>query len=160
MRKLAQVEEAKALMSEAMDWSVFQWLWEKGRVRGSADRANAALDDLNKRTKARWRDDLKTAYKDLQRRAALGPQERPAPSGPDPPPAIAPETMAFLEEVKRADQKAHRARMDAEKTFDQAERFLSTSLAIEGCKKAIRSWELGEAAIRLAETGVASKTAT
>jgi hypothetical protein len=159
MRKLAQVEEAKALMTEAMDWSVFKWLWEKGRVREAADRANAALDDLNKRTKARWREDLKTAYKDLHRRAAGNANERQALPDPDPPSAMARETMAFLEEVKRADQRAHRARMDAEKTFDEAERFLSTRLAIEGCKKAIRSWELHEAAIHLAEAGLAPKAA-
>src|SRR6266568_2454988 len=29
MRKLAEVEEAKELMTEAMDWSVFTWLFQK-----------------------------------------------------------------------------------------------------------------------------------
>jgi hypothetical protein len=41
--------------------------------------------------------------------------------------------------------------MDAEHTFDEAERLLSTSLAREGCQKAIRSWDLHEKAIRRAE---------
>ena len=159
MRKLAEVEEAKALMTEAMDWSVFTWLWQKSRVRESADRANAALDELNKKVKARWTGDLKAACNGFHKHAAAGTNDHRTPADPDPPPAIAPETLTFLDEVKRADQKAHRARMDAEKTFDEAEKLLSTSLAVEGCRKAIRSWELHEAAIRLAEAGVAPKAA-
>lgn len=158
MRKLADVEEAKALMTEAMDWSVFTWLWQKSRVREAADRANAALDELNKKVKARWRDDLKSAHKNHKQAAAEAVKDR-ASADPDPPPAVTPEIVAFLDEVKHADRKAHRARMDAEKAFDEAEKLLSTSLAIEGCKKAIRSWELHEAAIRLAEEGIAPKVA-
>jgi len=53
--------------------------------------------------------------------------------------------------VKEADDQAHHARMDAERTFDEAERRLSTSMAREGCKKAIHSWDLHEKAIRRAE---------
>jgi hypothetical protein len=41
--------------------------------------------------------------------------------------------------------------MEAEKAFDDAERQLSTSLAREGCRKAIHSWDLHEKAIRKAE---------
>ena len=37
--------------------------------------------------------------------------------------------------------------MAAEKTFDDAERRLSTSLAREGCQKAILSWEIHGRAI-------------
>jgi hypothetical protein len=47
--------------------------------------------------------------------------------------------------------------MDAEETFDEAERQLSTSLAREGCRKAIQSWELHEKAIRRAEALVPSQ---
>jgi hypothetical protein len=46
--KLPEVEEAKALMAEAMDWSVFTWLLQKSSVREIADRANVALDKLNR----------------------------------------------------------------------------------------------------------------
>lgn len=159
MRKLAEVEEAKALMTEAMDWSVFKWLWEKRRVREAADRANAALDDLNRKVKARWPDGLKAAYKEFHARPARGAKAHPAQPPAQDPPAIEPQTLLFLETVKRADEKAHRARLDAEKTFDEAERILSTSLAVEGCHKAIRSWELHEAATREAEHGCAPKAA-
>jgi hypothetical protein len=41
MRKLPEVQHAKELMTEAMDWSTFKWLFEKSRVRQTADRANA-----------------------------------------------------------------------------------------------------------------------
>ncbi len=37
------------------------------------------------------------------------------------------------------------------KTFDEAEKQLSTSLAREGCRKAIQSWDLHEAAIHKAK---------
>jgi hypothetical protein len=33
MRKLAEVQEAKELMNEAVDWSGFTWMFEKPRVR-------------------------------------------------------------------------------------------------------------------------------
>lgn len=58
--------------------------------------------------------------------------------------------------VKAADDEAYRAHMDAEATFDEAERQLSTSLAREGCRKAILSWDLHEKAIRKAEALIAS----
>ena len=47
MHKLPEVEEAKALMNEATEWSVMKWLREKKRVRKVADQANAALDKLD-----------------------------------------------------------------------------------------------------------------
>lgn len=50
-----------------------------------------------------------------------------------------------------ADISAERARLDAEETFDQAEKQMSVSMARDGCKKAIHSWELREKAIRKAE---------
>jgi hypothetical protein len=45
--------------------------------------------------------------------------------------------------------------MDAESTFDEAEKQLSTALAREGCRKAIHSWELFEKAIHLSEGAAA-----
>ena len=45
MRKLAEVEDAKALMTEPMGWSVVKWLSQKKRVRKAADLANAGYRD-------------------------------------------------------------------------------------------------------------------
>jgi hypothetical protein len=143
MRKLAEVEEAKALMTEAMDWSVFTWLFQKSKVREVADEANAALDKLNKSTKARWSEEIKLAYKALPGKGRR--QEELTPS------AIDPEIQIFVKKVKEADDAARRARRDAEDTFDDAERTLNTDLAREGCRKAIHQWELDEKAIRKAE---------
>ena len=56
MEKLPEVETAKALMTEAMVWSVMKWLREKKRVRKTADLANAALDQLSAVTRQRWPD--------------------------------------------------------------------------------------------------------
>ena len=65
MRKLTEVEDAKALMTEAMNWSVVRWLSQKKRVRKTADLANACLDRLDQEIKARWSDELKAAYSEL-----------------------------------------------------------------------------------------------
>ena len=149
MDKLAEVETAKALMTEAMSWSVMKWLREKKRVRQAADRANAALDRLSESVKKRWNSGLKAAYEVLVAQMASGTSADRAKKPPLP--MADPEATLIVRKVKEADDEAYRARMDAEKTFDDAERQLSTSLAREGCRKAIRGWELHEKAIRKAE---------
>ncbi|HUJ95929.1 MAG TPA: hypothetical protein VLW84_11735 [Terriglobales bacterium] len=143
MRKLPEVEEAKVLMTEAMDWSVFTWLFEKRRVREVADRANAALDGLNEKVKSRWSAEVKAAYRELTKRTKRQPGE----SGK----ATDCEIELFVKKVEEADDAARRARTDAEDTFDEAERQMNTGLAREGCKKALYQWELDEKAIRRAE---------
>ncbi len=147
MRRLPEVETARALMNEAMEWSVVKWLKEKKRVRRAADKANEVLDALNQETKEAWAGELKTAYESLLSNAtARLPQEN------DPDDET---TKKMVMAVRRADDAAQRARQDAEETFDEAERQLSARLAREGCRKAITSWELHEAAIRKAENAAA-----
>ena len=150
MHKLPEVEEAKALMNEAMAWSVMKWLREKKRVRKVADQANAALDKLDQTVKARWSHELESAYRELLQPAATATKARSQPN-PHASPAVGPEVRRLARQVKESDDAAARARMDAEQTFDEAERLLSTRLAREGCQKAILSWELHEKAIRQAE---------
>ena len=150
MQKLTEVEVAKALMIEARDWSVMKWLREKKRVRRAADEANAALDKLNQETKTFWSDDLKEAYQELL--AKPGPPGQG--HGPAKPGTMDPQVRLLAKNVKEADDEAYRARMDAEDTFDEAERKLSSRIAREGCRKAIESWELHEKAIRKAEAGI------
>jgi hypothetical protein len=145
LREVREVEEAKSLMTEAMDWSVFTWLFQRNRVRETADRANAALDKLNRNVKSRWSSEMKAAYRELT--AKRGSHELGEP-GPE---TIDHEIRLFVKKVKDADDAARRARTDAEDTFDEAERQLNTDLAREGCKKAIHQWELDERAIRRAE---------
>jgi len=144
MRKLPEVEEAKSLMTEAVEWSVLKWLKEKKRVRKIADRANQALDQLSKETKLLWPDELRAAYSALAENTGKG-------KSPDV------RLLKSVKPVKQADDEAFRAHMEAESTFDEAERQLSTSMAREGCRKAIYSWELHEKAIRLAERLVLSQ---
>jgi hypothetical protein len=151
VRKLPEVEEAKALMMEAMDWSVMRWLWEKRMVRETADLANAALDRLDKKVKAQWSAELKATYRELEA-ASRNSKSRRAPSNAQQPKsAVDGEVKRLAEKMKQADDAAYRARMDAEETFDQAERQMSTSMAREGCQKAIDSWRLHEKAIRQSE---------
>ena len=149
MEKIPEVEAAKTLMTEAVSWSVMKWLREKKRVRKTADQANAALDQLNQAVKDRWPGGVRVAYTSLVAQGSGKPtvsnQLTP------PPPVIDPPSRLSAKKVKEADDAAYRARMDAEETFDQAERQFSTSLAREGCRKAIQSWELHEKAIRRAE---------
>ena len=148
MRKLPEVQDAKDLMNEAMEWSSFKWLFEKSRVRQSADRANDALDHQNRAIKARWSDEVKIAFRKqsvskhaLEQHVEDNHQSRGRDS----------DLGLLIIEVIKADEAAHRARMKAEEAFEEAERQMSTSLAREGCKKAIHSWELHEKATRKAE---------
>ena len=150
MQKLREVEDARLLMTEAMSWSVVKWLREKKRVRKTADQANAALDRLNQAVKDSWSDEAKTAYQNLLQPAVTMTQERTRRPG-NPASGADSALRLFAKKVKEADDEASRARQDAEDTFDEAERLLSTSLAREGCKKAIRSWDLKEIAIRKAQ---------
>jgi hypothetical protein len=156
MRKLAEVEDAKELMNAALDWSLFTWLWEKKSVRATADQANSALDRLNKKTKTTWSDELKAAYHELVEESGGG-RRKPKPTNQSAA-AIDPQVRLLAKKVKDADDDAHRARMDAEETFDEADRLLSVSTAREGCHKAIRSWELHEKAIRKAEAAQETST--
>jgi hypothetical protein len=148
MRKLPEVQQAKELMNEAMEWSTFKWLFEKPRVRETADKANAALDRLNREVKAQWTDEVKSIYKELTgktksaRRSDKVQQQSKLHD---------PQISVLIEKVADADAAARSARADAEDTFDEAEKQMSTSLAREGCKKAIQSWVLQEKAIRSSE---------
>jgi hypothetical protein len=154
MDKLPEVETARALMTEAMNWSVMKWLREKKSVRKTADLANAALDQSSQAVRERWPVHIRAAYEALGSQptgavAARGRQKAP--------PATDPEATLIAGKIKEADDGAYRARMDAEQAFDDAERQLSTSLAREGCRKAIHSWDLHEQAIRKAEAVIRSK---
>ena len=127
-------------MNEAKDWPVWRWLLEKQRVRTAADEANAALSALEKRVKSKWDDELKQTYRSLPAKAESDGS------------GISDVTVRrAVERVKQADEAAENARLDAEATFDEAERRLSPSLAREGTGKAIASWELREKAIRQAD---------
>ena len=140
MQKLIEVEEAKAIMTEGIDWSVLKWLREKRNVRKMADRANAALDATILKLKAGWDRNLQVAYEQLGTSNAKGENSR-----------FSPELIAQAKKLKRAQDDATRARDDAENTFDEAEKRLSTTMAREGARKAIHSWELHEHMIKLAE---------
>lgn len=149
MQKLPEVEAAKALMNEAMAWSVMKWLREKKTVRHTADRANEVLDQMSASVRGSWPADLRAAYDALvprgDERSGAGNQRK------QPASAIDSNTALTAKKMKDADDEVYRCRMDAEKTFDDAERRLSTSMAREGCRKAIHGWELHEKAIRKAE---------
>jgi seryl-tRNA synthetase len=149
MKKLAEVEEAKAVMTAAVDWSVMKWLREKKKVRHASDVANNALWAMQKQIKTSWSEDLRAAYNELV-------QEGKSVAGAHKDAAIDPEVKALAKRVKEADDEADKAHEDAEDTFAKAEKILSTSMAREGCRKAILSWDLYEKAIVKAEAGVVS----
>lgn len=145
MRKIAAVEEARILMREAMDWGLWRWLLEKARVREVADRATAALDQADRRAKANWAAELKQAYQNLVAHESTDKPHSPAQTD------ISPAIKLAAKQIKQADDKAERARLEAEDTFDEAERRMSTDLAREGARKALTTYDLREAAIRKSE---------
>ena len=63
MQRLAAVEEAKALFEEAKDWGVWQWLTSKTKARQTADAAWEALEEYEKKVKAKWGADLRKTWK-------------------------------------------------------------------------------------------------
>lgn len=144
MDGLKEVAEARSLMNEAMEWSVMKWLGEKKRVRQVADKANETLDRVEQELHGAWDDELKAAYASLD----LEGNGRTK---------ISPESVKLAKGIREAHDAAMRGRMDAEDTFDKAERRLSTRLAREGCEKAITGWDLHELAIRKAESALAKK---
>ena len=115
MRKLAAVEEARAVMTEGMEWGVWKWLLEKRGVQEIADRATAALHEADRKVKAAWSDELKTAYKELveQEKPKRGRRQEKDPEGVD----IAPEVRLMAKKVKQAYDEGQRARGDAEDTI-------------------------------------------
>lgn len=154
MEKLAAVEEAKALMTVAKDWPIFKWLTEKRRVRAIADKGTAALDEMDRRIKSSWPADLRNAYAmlvpppaDLDDPFAASEYEFLKQQADGIPPAI----RQIAQRVKEADDIAYKARMSAERTFDDAERRLSASLARRGAEEAIQAYDLRYRALEAAE---------
>ena len=144
MKKLPEVEAAKQLMKEATKWSVMTWLGQKKRVRKAADQANAALDNLSDQLKQRWPDSLRARYEALasgNSPSRLNGRSREKVMGKEL------EESVTARKLREADDRARHARDLAERTFDEAERKLSTSLAREGCRQAIEAWDLHENAI-------------
>jgi len=155
MQKLVPVEEAKALMREAVDWSLWSWLTRKRELRTTADRAWEALEALEQQVKGAWNDDLKLAYREAELAAAVNGdarvrrQHEKAKQAAGSVPA---EVKEAARKLKAAEDEAHAAHMQAEETFDQADRRMSTAMACEGAEQAIAAWEMREKVIRKAES--------
>lgn len=153
MRKLAVVEEARAIMTEGIKWGVWKWLLEKKRVREIADKARAALDDMEMRVKETWSDDLKIAYNQLVSDNGDSKQGRKkAKHGSKVgAPKVDSAILAAVRRVKEADDLAYDAHEDAEDMFAEAEKRMSTNTAREGARKALEAYDRHEEAIRKAE---------
>ena len=134
MQKLSPVEDAKALMREAADWSVWKWLTQKSRLRSVADAAWEALEEQDRKVKAGWSEELKKAYQGRNSNH------------------LDPDLKTAVQRVRAADEEWKTARILAEATFDEADRRMSTSMACDGARQAIEAWELTEKAIRRAES--------
>jgi hypothetical protein len=154
MRKLPEVEEARSIMKQGMDWGVWKWLTEKKRVRQIADGATAALDRTELTVKQAWPEELKQAYDalvDEEFSAAKKGKKKSSFDGVDP------AMLKTAKDVKAAFDDKETCRLDAEDTFDEAERKMSTEGARQGARKALETYDLHESAIRKAETVAKSK---
>ena len=154
MQKLIPVEEAKALFSEAKDWSVWRWLMEKGRARRTADAAWEAFDEYEKKVRASWSEDVTKAWREIEALAAPnadGRARRSHEKAREEAAGVGPEIKRAVESVKKADEEAYKARMDAEAQFDEADRRMSASMACEGAQMALDAWALREKFVRKAE---------
>lgn len=154
MQKLIAVEEAKALMSEAMDWSVWGWLTEKRRLRVTADQSWEALDRAEEKVRAGWSEDLRKAWHECEAEASLeaNPRaKRQYEKAREEARDVDPQVKLAVKKLKEADAEAYALRMQAEETFDEADRRMSTSMAREGARQAIDAWELREKFVRKME---------
>ena len=149
MRKLPAVEDARAIMTRGMDWGMWKWLLEKKTVRGIADKARAALDDVEMKVKLSWSDDLKIAYNQLVEESGDSKQARRKDKNKEKVQGL--KVLPAIKAVKQADDDAYNAHEDAEDLFAEAERKMSTSMAREAAAKALVAYDLHEAAIRKAE---------
>jgi hypothetical protein len=153
MKKIPAVEDARAIMTQGMEWGVWKWLTEKKRVRALADVARAALDDQEMKVKLTWSDEYKLAYNQLVSENGAPKQARRksnaakhAANG-----KVDAKVLAAVTKVKEADDEAYNAHEDAEDMFAEAERKMSTSGARAAARKALEAYDLHEAAIRKAE---------
>jgi hypothetical protein len=153
MKKLPAVEDARAVMTEGTEWGVWKWLTEKRRVRGIADQARAALDDLEMKVKLTWSDDLKIAYNQVV--TGVGAAKRPRRKTKDHKLAGGngsdAKTLAAVKRIAEADDAAYNAHEDAEEAFAEAERKMSTGMTRDAARKALAAYDLHESAIREAE---------
>jgi hypothetical protein len=133
MQKLIPVEDAKALMREAVGWSVWNWMTQKRRLRSAADAAWEALEEQDRRVKHRWSEEVRKAYQGKNSNR------------------LDPDLKLAVQRAREADEEWKAARETAEATVDEADRRMSTSMACEGAQQAIEAWELTEKAIRRAE---------
>ncbi len=153
MKKLSAVEDARAVMKEGMAWGVWKWLTEKKRVRGLADDARAALDELELKVKGGWLDEYKLAYNQLvsedsdPKRSHKNGRSSKAEAAQKSDAKI----LATVRKIKEADDEAYNAHEDAEEVFADAERKMSTSGAREGARMALLAYDAHEAAIKKAE---------
>ncbi len=154
MKKLHAVEDARAVMTQGLEWGVWKWLTEKKRVRALADVARAALDDQEMKVKLTWSDEHKLAYNQLVSGNSDVRQVGRKSKAPKPAAAngkVEAKVLAAVTKVKEADDEAYNAHEDAEDMFAEAERKMSTSGAREAARKALEAYDLHEAAIRKAE---------
>jgi hypothetical protein len=147
MDKLEAVENARNLMLEAREWPVWTWLTEKSRVRDAANQADDAFDELEKKIKQSWSEELKRAYRELEDADLDHEHSKKLDQSIE----ISPEIRALAKEIKIAHDAANQARVRAEETFAVAESRLNISMALDGTVQAIESWDLKEKAIRKAE---------
>lgn len=154
MKKLEAVENARAIMTEGLDWGVFKWLMEKPKVRKIADKATEALNNAEDSVKATWSDDLKRAYNYL---ATLDGDAAKSKKGKSKADDVDPAVLAIAKGVFEADEETETMRLDAEDTFAEGERKLSIALAKEGARKALATYDLHETAIRKAEAAARKK---
>jgi hypothetical protein len=157
MKKLAAVEESRAIMTQGMEWGIFKWLTQKPKVRKVADRATEALNDAEDKVKATWSDDLKRAYNFLATQNRDGETNKKGGKGKNGTPTFDAALLAIANGVFEADEETEIMRLDAEDTFAEGERKLSIGMARDGARKALATYDLHEKAIRKAEAAARPK---
>lgn len=153
MKKLEAVENSRAIMTEGLEWGIFKWLANKPKVRKIADLATEALNNAEDGVKATWSDDLKRAYNYLVAQNGDAGNKKTRVKADE----FDSRVLAIARGVLEADVETETMRLDAEDTFAEGEKKLSISMAKDGARKALATYDLHEAAIRKAEAAARKK---
>jgi hypothetical protein len=111
------------------------WLNEKKRARQTAEVAWGALDRYETKVQPSWNENILHGPDTGRRTNHLDP-----------------ESWRALEDLKKTDAAAHKARVDAQARFDEADPEMSALLARQGAQMALDAWTFREEFIRRMET--------
>jgi chromosome segregation ATPase len=139
---LRAVIEAKRLLEETKQWWPWSWAADlnKIKLRSAIETATKALEREVEKAKNSWSREMQRAYREL----TVAESRRASTSNIDP------EIKRAARKLKDAEDELNLATVQAQKTFDEAERELNPSKAREGALQTAKAIEKHETVLSIA----------